>query len=116
MYNVYYNPEKFGLVIIATIDYSSGSYEFDTRVVWKDKQGNFFTARDSGCSCPTPFEDYSLENIDRLNLDELQQEVSNETSGEYNEVSPEEAQSFMRNVREAVNATGKPFSYISHTN
>ena len=113
MNNIYYNPEKFGLTTVATIDYSSGSYEFDTRVVWKDKYGHFFTARDSGCSCPTPFEDYSLENISRLDLNELQKEISDEIGEEYRQVSPDETQSFMRTVRESVYATGKPLSYIS---
>jgi hypothetical protein len=63
-YNIYYNPEKSGLTIVAEIEYSSGCYEFDTRVVWKNEKGELFTARDSGCSCPTPFETFDLSNID----------------------------------------------------
>jgi hypothetical protein len=36
------------------------AYSFDERVVARDTQtGEWFTARDSGCSCPTPFEDYT---------------------------------------------------------
>ena len=58
-FNVYYNPEHFDLEVIAEFDFSSGSYEFDKRVIWKDLQdGTLYTARHSGCSCPTPFEDY----------------------------------------------------------
>ena len=64
--NIWYAPEKFGLVQFAEFEYSDGCYQFDTRVVWKDEQGQLWTARDSGCSCPTPFEDYHLGNIDRL--------------------------------------------------
>jgi len=50
MYNIYYNPEKFGLKVVAEIDYSSGCYQFDLRIVWEDNNGNLLTARDSGCS------------------------------------------------------------------
>ena len=101
--NIYYNPEKFGLEIVAEIEYSSGSYEFDTRVVWKKKDvHSFWTARDSGCSCPTPFEDEDLESIDRLNQDELRREVQTESKGNRRNISPEEGQEFLEKVREAV--------------
>lgn len=75
MNNIYYNPESYGLEVVAEIEYSSGSYEFDTRVIWKDKQGLYWTARDSGCSCPTPFEDYDLTNIDRLIKADIEKEA-----------------------------------------
>ena len=76
--NIYYSPEEFGLTPFAEFEYSDGCYQFDTRVVWKDKQGVLWTARDSGCSCPTPFEDYHLGNIDRLiNTDEIRNEWNN---------------------------------------
>jgi hypothetical protein len=66
--NLYYHPEVHGLEKIAEHDFSSGSYEFDYRVVWADKKGRLFTARDSGCSCPSPFEDYDqgIESLERL--------------------------------------------------
>lgn len=71
--NVYYNPEKHELEPVAEIDYSSGSYEFDLRVVWRHKPTNkLYTGRDSGCSCPCPFEDVNrledLEEFDFLKL------------------------------------------------
>ena len=73
--NIYYAPEKFGLTPFAEFEYSDGCYQFDTRVVWKDEQGLLWTAHDSGCSCPTPFEDYHLGNIDRLiNTDTIRAE------------------------------------------
>ena len=49
-HNIYYSPEKFGLTQIASIDYSTGSYEFDDRIVWQDASGKLWTDRDSGCS------------------------------------------------------------------
>lgn len=62
--DVYYNPDKFGLTIIGEVEWSEPCYSFDTTVVWKHEDGTFYWASDSGCSCPTPFEDYtSLEDL-----------------------------------------------------
>ena len=55
--NIYYNPEKCGLRIISVFDEPGLSYEYDTTLVLQDIcSGKFYTVRDSGCSCPTPFE------------------------------------------------------------
>src|SRR5690242_7877071 len=51
----YYEPESYGLTIVAQID-TSESYSFDMVVVWRDHYGRLWGAHDSGCSCPTPFE------------------------------------------------------------
>jgi hypothetical protein len=76
--NIYYYPEKHDLVIIKEID-SAGGYEFDTTVVFKDKDNNFYFASDSGCSCPSPFEEFnSVADLTKLTLHEfhaLEQEV-----------------------------------------
>jgi hypothetical protein len=100
--NIYYNPEKYGLKTICEIDYSAGSYEFDTRVVWQSRDGLLFTARDSGCSCPVPFEVYNLASIDTLNLDELEREVSSELAKEYCQISPGDALEFIEKIRQAL--------------
>lgn len=83
--NPFYNPEKFGLEQVAQIDYSSGSYEFEYRVIWKHAEtGLYYTARNGGCSCPTPFEDYkTLEDLDRLAPSEIEEEVRTEVANEY---------------------------------
>lgn len=82
--NVYYHPEKHGLTVVAEIDWSSGSYEFDTRVVWKHKDGRLFTGRDSGCSCPTPFESVaSIEGLERLDVRALEAEAEKELVPKY---------------------------------
>ena len=108
MPNVYYDPESFGLEIVAELEYSSGDYEFDTRVVWKDKKRKgFFTMRASGCSCPTPFEDYNLSNLDELDLTTLRKEVREEVAKEYKNISPETAQDFIRKV-ELATKSNKP--------
>jgi hypothetical protein len=39
------------------------SYEFDEFIVWRDAAGAFLWASDSGCSCPAPFEDVTLQDL-----------------------------------------------------
>lgn len=68
--NVYYNPENFGLTILHNIDHSD-CYEFDTLLIFQHEDGTLYYAQDSGCSCPTPFEDFN--SISDLTL------VTNET-------------------------------------
>lgn len=56
-----------GLTLVAEHDFSDGCYQFDIRAVWVDDKGRLFTARDSGCSCPSPFEEYhSVKDLERL--------------------------------------------------
>lgn len=55
--NPFYYASKFDLELIS-FERSSGSYEFDTIAFGATKDGQIYTAWDSGCSCPTPFEDY----------------------------------------------------------
>jgi hypothetical protein len=58
-YNIQYNPEKCGLELIADLE-TAGGYEFCTTLVLLDKAtGEILIAQDSGCSCPTPFEDFT---------------------------------------------------------
>lgn len=99
--DVYYQPEKFDLVPVAEIDYSDGCYQFDLRVVWKhEPTGDCYTMRDSGCSCPSPFEDYtSLESLEKLDLAQLEREVREEQGSEWASVTAAEAQDFLRDVR-----------------
>ncbi len=61
--NPYYSPEQFGLEILFDID-TAGSYEFDMFVIWERKSDRtIWWATDSGCSCPTPFDDCDLSEI-----------------------------------------------------
>ena len=83
-YNVYYNPDKFGLHPIAEIGYSSGSYEFDIRIVWQHESGRYYTARDSGCSCPTPFENFAkIEDLEDYSFAYIRDEALQLSRGEY---------------------------------
>lgn len=56
--NVFYDPEKFGLTVVGQLNDPNASYSFDDLVVWSASDGRLFYAMDSGCSCPTPFEQY----------------------------------------------------------
>lgn len=55
--NIYYDPEKFGMTTVGSVEFSNLDYCFDTFVVWQGIEGYFYYAEDSGCSCPLPFED-----------------------------------------------------------
>jgi hypothetical protein len=60
MSNPYYSPEKSGLEILDTVD-QSRVYEFDIFCVWRNlATGELYWDTDSGCSCPTPFDDVEL--------------------------------------------------------
>lgn len=105
--NVYYHPEKHGLKVVAEIEYSDLSYVFDTRVVWKHMlSGLLYTARDAGCSCPTPFEDYNavsdLERVD--DIIRLRAEIREELAKEYGgiNITASDGQAFLRKVVDAL--------------
>lgn len=54
--NPYYYPEKCGLEIFTSID-TADSYDFNLFVIWKQLEtGNLYWDTDSGCSCPSPFD------------------------------------------------------------
>lgn len=96
--DVYYQPEHFGLQQIAQIDYSDGSYQFDYRVIWRHTDGRMFTARDSGCSCPSPFEDYiSLDMLEPFVLADIEDEANKEASSDY--YQGDDIQPFLEKVR-----------------
>ena len=63
MSNVYYDPADFGLVLVETLDEAGLSYEYNTLIVLQHTASKrLFWASDSGCSCPTPFENYHFSS------------------------------------------------------
>jgi hypothetical protein len=97
--NPYYNPEKLGLTQVAEVEYSSGSYEFDTRVVWRTEGGALVTARDGGCSCPTPFESYnSVPDLEAFDASAIIAEIDDEAKNGYS-FGPEDASAARRSIR-----------------
>lgn len=106
--NIYYSPEKWGLTPVADIDWSDGDYVFDYRCVWKDANGVFYTARDSGCSCPSPFEDYcDMASLDRLDLTVLEAECRALGDSYSQHRTNAEAMAFLSTVQVAVEAERK---------
>lgn len=56
--NPYYDPAKLGLIMLE-FDQPNMDYEYNTLCFWVTESGQVYSASDSGCSCPTPFEYYS---------------------------------------------------------
>ena len=87
MNNVYYTPNNFGLEMIVEVDWTPGEpYEFNMTCVWRDKTGQLYMASDSGCSCPSPFEDFqSLDKLDKVSKHEavkaLKEKAANYSNG-----------------------------------
>lgn len=56
--DVYNSPAEHGLEIVGDIEWDDEAYSFNMTAVWRDPQtGQLYWADDSGCSCPSPFED-----------------------------------------------------------
>jgi len=63
MSNIYYNPEDFGLTIFGMVEQDL-SYSFDMFVIWRNNDTDtLYYKTDSGCSCPSPFEDDTRETL-----------------------------------------------------
>lgn len=100
--NFYYHPEYWNMKLIGEIEYSGGCYEFTTRIFLLDLVTNkVYTARDSGCSCPTPFEDfYSLDDLSQVtDISYYRSEINDELKP-YSMTSLPYAQSLLKEVDE----------------
>lgn len=56
--NIYYNAGSYGLELVAMVELAEPDYSFDLMGIWKGAEG-YYLATDSGCSCPSPFENYN---------------------------------------------------------
>lgn len=75
--NPYYSPEKCGLGIFDEID-TGAAYEFDMFIIWeKLDDKTLWWATDSGCSCPTPFEDHREDDLKEITLDNFEEFTKN---------------------------------------
>jgi len=70
--NPYYEPEQFGLHIIGEVENTDEEYTFDYTVLWADSDGKLYWSWDAGCSCPSPFEDQTLESMTTGSLSEFE--------------------------------------------
>ncbi len=99
--NPYYHPEKCGLTPVCEIEWTEPNYSFDTTVIWKAVNGKLYTASDSGCSCPTPFEDYKkLSDLTVVNKNVLDNLKLAMRKSDY--IRPEAAQDFFYKIRDAL--------------
>lgn len=66
------NYSIHSLEIVDTIEQEDLSYEFNMLRVWKDKNNILYWAKDSGCSCPAPFENFhTVADLNKLTLSSL---------------------------------------------
>lgn len=76
--SIYYNPKDASLEIVGSVE-REPNYDFDMLVVWKNAKGELFYGKDSGCSCPSPFEDFhseaDLTRISHDSKDQFEKEV-----------------------------------------
>lgn len=80
--DVYYQPEAFGLTPELEVELSEPDYSFDILMVWRDEDSELWYATDSGCSCPSPFEDYtSKDKLTKFDLDEVVAIIKERTIG-----------------------------------
>lgn len=101
--NVMYSPEACGLRLVGELENADACYDFDTIVVVQDvATGKLYAAHDTGCSCPTPFEDvHSLGDMSEIRtVDELQAFVK--AHEEYVNWTPTDKLALYRSAKEAL--------------
>ena len=76
MADLYYDCSKTDLELIDSLDQPDMSYEFHILAAWRDKTtGEIFWSEDSGCSCPSPFEDCYYRGPEDTNLNRSMSEL-----------------------------------------
>lgn len=102
-FNPFYNPEKCGLTVIVSLE-TDEPWEFDTLLVVRDNAtGELFAAHDSGCSCPTPFEDFDgLDKFYPIDTEADFERLVRQYQGSYRTWRPGDVLDAARKVREAL--------------
>lgn len=97
---LYYDPAEHGVEIVDTLE-GTEPYSFDIILLVRDlESGELYVARDSGCSCPVPFEDVTYPTDFSLvrTLDDVRPLLSGE--GGYGSHAPAAVFDFLKRVRE----------------
>jgi hypothetical protein len=82
--NVYDSPEKYGLELVGSTEWSDEAYQFDMTAVFRDAEGQLYYADDSGCSCPSPFENYiGIEDLTKASRHEVLKHLANQVECTY---------------------------------
>jgi hypothetical protein len=120
MSNVYYTPGEFGLCLLDSIDEPNLCYEYNTMIALQhEATGRVFYAQNSGCSCPTPFEDFYFRGPDDTDLTEVtlvgDSLASFRADAERFPVDTDSQRAFIKSVEDALRAAypfkgGTPFS------
>ncbi|ROR95461.1 hypothetical protein EDD28_0102 [Salana multivorans] len=78
---------------IDSIDWDEESYQFNMTDAWLDTEtGDVLVADDSGCSCPTPFEDTRLNDTTKIaHLKDLDAHVADRMEIEWSRAHPGQA-------------------------
>lgn len=103
--NPYSEPEKFDLSIVGMVQ-REPCYDFNMCVVWKHTSGTHYYGFDSGCSCPSPFEDVtSLDKLSRLHWKNFKKfEVEVREWGDDHNVPAVEVETFLNKAHLSVHA------------
>ena len=108
---MYYDPEKFGLKIFGMVEEEELSYEFNMFVVWENLETHqLYYDHDSGCSCPSPFEESTLENVNRItksNVGEFETSINEWNRGYDNKsrTNPLEVAELVKKVKDHLDAS-----------
>lgn len=63
---------------LAEIDLKEPDYSFDLLGLWRDSDNKFYLGTDSGCSCPSPWESHTADDLTGpLTLDQAVEEATN---------------------------------------
>lgn len=80
------DPEYFGLEHVTEFELREPDYSFDTFSLWyHPDECKYYWAEDSGCSCPSPFEDFGCPVTGDETLDdaEVQEVLDKMGSGDF---------------------------------
>ena len=98
--NPYYSPANVGAEMVAILDVSPPDWSFDMVILLrKVSDGTLWVAHDSGCSCPTPFENHTFTDsfVPVRSVADAEEFVR-----PFGGVSMDDAQDFYNSVREAL--------------
>lgn len=82
--NIAYDAEKFGLKFLGELSLSDEPYQFDYAGLWKGEEG-YYLSTDSGCSCPSPWENHcSMDDLTGpLTAEQAKEELTSLWEGSY---------------------------------
>ena len=87
---------------IASLDLDEPDYSFDLLTVWKNKKtGKFVYATDSGCSCPTPFEDHTADDFKDFSWSAVESTIAEEGKGTGGYPKPTDVAAFKDALKKA---------------